>query len=102
MSDVFMTIVVPDYSVDEANSILAEYPGGADTFTVGCSATGKLPATHYISSGIGPEEYIVALQDVDGIDISDESWEAALSRLGLQHITGGDPSSGTQTSNPEE
>lgn len=102
MSDVFMTILVPEYSVDEAQEILNEYPGGENTFTTGCSSDGQLPITYYLASGMGPEDYITALEDVDGIDISDESWESALSRLGLQLVMGGDLSSGTSTSNLEE
>jgi hypothetical protein len=86
--EIFRTIVVPAAEQALAQSIAAEYPGGAGMFTTGCSPSGLLPATDYISSGMMGEDIVEALGTalVDE-DISEEPPFVALERLGLQLVS---------------
>jgi hypothetical protein len=59
MSDLFRTLIVPAEHVELARSIAAAFgPGGVGMWTTGLSADGKEPATHYISSGYIPAEFV--------------------------------------------
>jgi len=55
-------------------------------FTVGCSPTGALPATHFISSGYMPEEIVAACSMCD---VSELSPEQALAAKGLKPCVSG-------------
>ena len=59
MPDLFRTLIVPAEHVELARSIAAAFgPGGAGMWTTPLSADGKEPATHYISSGYIPAEFV--------------------------------------------
>jgi hypothetical protein len=59
MSDLFRTLIIPAEHVELARSIAAAFgPGGVGMWTTGLSADGKEPATHYISSGYIPAEFV--------------------------------------------
>lgn len=106
------TIIVPDLVVEPARMACEALAGagGSGMFTVPLSATGQLPATHWISSGLIEEEFAALLANPDALtavatsagldpaplvaiiaasDITDEPADVALSRLGLQLITEG-------------
>ena len=87
MSDTFATIVVTAATQVEAQTIAAEYPGGAGMFTTGCSPDGQPPATAYISSGYIDEGIPPALAEVPGIVISDQPPFVVLADLGLALVT---------------
>jgi len=59
--DIFATIIVTADKAQAARDAAAQIPGGEGMFTSGLSASGNLPATHYISSGWIPAEIIDAL-----------------------------------------
>ena len=62
--DIFATIIVTAANVAQARTIAAEIPSGDGMFTAGLSATGSMPATHYISSGSVPQEIVEAVADL--------------------------------------
>lgn len=66
MDNVFRTLVVPATLVDLARGLGAGLStGGEGMFTVGLSADGSLPATHFVSTGyIGSRfaEYITSAE----------------------------------------
>jgi hypothetical protein len=74
MTDIFKTVVV---------TVATK----TDETTAALSATGQLPATHYIATGYMPEEMIEAFADLAGADISDEEPFVALERLGLMIVS---------------
>lgn len=76
--DVFRTIIVTDATAAQA---LVE---DENMFSTGLSATGKLPATHFISSGWVPEELAELFPDA-----TEEEPFAAMDALGLK-LTGGE------------
>lgn len=101
------TIVVPDAVVIPARMACEALAGagGSGMFTTPLSATGELPATHWISSGLIEQEFADLLANPDALaavasaagldsaplvaivaasDISDEPADAVLARLGLQ------------------
>jgi len=81
MADVFATIIVPASKAQAARDAAAQIPGGAGMFTAGLSASGNLPATHFISSGWIPSEIV----DVLGMcDVSDLSPAEAIEQAGLK------------------
>lgn len=85
--DIFKTLVVQANQVELAREVGASYgAGGEGMFLTPLSATGNYPATHYISSGVIPEELDALLVTVPDIDISDEEPFIAMERLGLQMI----------------
>ena len=59
--DIFATIICPVSVIEQARIAAAAIPGGDGMLTAGLSATGAEPATHYIASGIMPEEIVQAL-----------------------------------------
>lgn len=61
MPDIFATLIVTAANVSHARTLAAEIPGGEGMFTAGLSASGKEPATHYISSGWILAEIVDAL-----------------------------------------
>lgn len=104
------TIIVPDAVVVPARLACEALAGagGSGMYTVPLSPTGELPATHWISSGLIEQEFADLLASPDTLaavasaagldpaplaalvaesDISDlalESFDDALTRLGLQ------------------
>lgn len=59
--DIFATIIVTADNAEQARTLAASIPGGEGMFTAGLSATGSMPATHYISSGSVPQEIVDAV-----------------------------------------
>ena len=101
------TIIVPDPVVEPARMACEALAGagGSGMFTVPLSATGELPATYWISSGLIEQEFADLLANPDALaavatgaglgpatlaaivaasDITDEPADMALARLGLQ------------------
>lgn len=94
MSDVFATIIVTAAEQATAQEAAATCDGGAGMFTTGCSADGKAPATHFISSGMVTDAIVAAVSDACPFaDITDEPPFTALERMHLQLIS--DPTSTT-------
>ena len=59
MSDLFRTLIIPAVDAPLARAIAAAFgPGGVGMWTTPLSATGSEPATHYISSGYIPDEFV--------------------------------------------
>jgi hypothetical protein len=59
MADTFSTLIIQAADADTARAIAAAFgPGGVGMWTTPLSATGQEPATHYISSGYIPEEFV--------------------------------------------
>ena len=86
--DIFKTLIVQANQVELAREVGASYgAGGEGMFLTPLSATGNYPTTtHYISSGLIPEELDALLAAIPDIDISDEEPFVAMERLGLQMI----------------
>ena len=101
------TIIVPDAVVIPARTACEALAGagGSGMYSVPLSASGELPATHWISSGLIEQAFadllaspnaLAAVAAVAGLDpaplvaivaasdITDEPADAALARLGLQ------------------
>lgn len=113
MTWVHRTLVVPADIVEAARNLgECMHPAAAGMFTTQLSPTGALPATHWISSGLIEDIWLVALSDpamlhgaaqqgaaeqgltltatfadaealVAQADVSEEPWEAACARLSL-------------------
>lgn len=61
---ILRTIIVPAALVANARELGgALSPAGAGMYTTGLSATGALPATHYVSSGLISEPFAAILSD---------------------------------------
>lgn len=59
MTDTFSTLIIAAQDAPLARQIAAAFgPGGAGMWTTPLSATGAEPATHYISSGYIPAEFV--------------------------------------------
>lgn len=107
MSWAFRTIIVPDAVVVPARLACEALAGagGSGMYSTPLSPMGELPATHWVSSGLIEQAFADLLANADALaavatqagldpaplvaivaaaDISDESAEVALSRLGLQ------------------
>ena len=85
--DIFKTLIVQSNQVELAREVGASYgAGGEGMFVTPLSSTGQYPATHYISSGLIPEELDALLATIPDIDISDEEAFVAMERLGLKMI----------------
>lgn len=58
MADAFRTLIVPAANVDLARELAASFgTGGSGMWTTPLSASGIGPATHYVSTGLIPEEF---------------------------------------------
>jgi hypothetical protein len=79
MSDKFATIIVEAPAVVNLRKF-SQMTGKADLdgmFVTALSATGALPATHYISSGMVPEAYLDMLSAPDKLHArAKAAWEA--------------------------
>jgi len=78
--DIFATIIVPAAQAQAAREAAAQIPGGEGMFTAGLSSSGDEPATHYIASGLMPEELVQALSMCS---VSDLSPAEAMEQAGL-------------------
>jgi hypothetical protein len=59
MADLFRTLIITAADAPLAREIAAAFgPGGSGMFTTPLSADGQEPATHYISSGYIPAEFV--------------------------------------------
>ena len=94
MTNVFITLVVPDGQVTALKNTLKnqeEYPGLDGMFNVGMSPTGNAPATHYVASGYTSAESWVYLQSAlpaqTMINNPGESPWATFSRLNFKLVT---------------
>lgn len=58
---VHRNIIVPASVVGQARAICASFPSGGGMFITPLSASGELPATHYISSGLIWPEFAAML-----------------------------------------
>lgn len=57
--DIFRTLIVPAANVSLARAIATSFgPGGEGMWTTPLSASGLDPATHYISTGYIPAEFV--------------------------------------------
>ena len=85
---VFKTIIVPLAVVEDARTIAAQFDGGAGMFitALGTNPDNTPPEIAYISSGQMDEGIPPALADLEGIDISDEAGQTAMTRLGLYRV----------------
>lgn len=112
MAWVSRTIIVPDAAVAAARAACEALAGagGSGMYTVPLSPTGNLPATHWASSGLIEQDFADLLTNPDALaavatsagldpapllavlaasdvsDLSVESWQDVLLRLGLQPI----------------
>ena len=86
MADVFATIIVTADKAEQARAAAAAFSGGDGMFTSELSASGNLPATHYISSGIMPEEIVDALSMCE---VSDLPPAEAIEQAGLKQCVSG-------------
>lgn len=73
MADAFRTLILAASTITLARDLAASFgPGGARMWTTPLSPSGSDPATHYISTGIIPEEFAYMMptqeweQDEDG------------------------------------
>lgn len=58
MADAFRTLIVTASTAPLARELAASFgPGGAGMWTTPLSATGEDPATHYVSTGLIPEQF---------------------------------------------
>jgi hypothetical protein len=59
MADLFRTLIIAAQDAETSRAIAAAFgPGGEGMFTTPLSASGNEPATHYISSGYIPAEFV--------------------------------------------
>jgi len=61
------TLIVPATSAAQARAICDAIPGGSGMFATALSASGKLPATHYVSSGLMQQEIVDAVTGIASI-----------------------------------
>lgn len=83
--DIFATIICPVSVIEQARIAAAAIPGGDGMLTAGLSATGAEPATHYIASGLMPEEIVQALTMCE---VSDLPPAEAIDAAGLSCVSG--------------
>lgn len=75
MSDVFLTLIVPDAEVALAREVAATMdPGGVGMWTTPLSPTGQLPATHWISTGWVPEGWQAIVPTQTWEQAEDGTW----------------------------
>lgn len=84
MADTFATLVVTADTAPLARQIAASFgPGGEGMWTTPLSADGLDPATHYVSSGYIPEQfvYLVPYYSVQWVQPEGEAGEWVLTPL---------------------
>lgn len=78
MADLFRTLVINAQDADNARMIAAAFgPGGINMWTTPLSADGQEPATHYISSGYIPSEFVSLAPCTTWEQDEDGNWVAA-------------------------
>lgn len=83
MSNVVRTMFVPTALLSVVQSALSGMSEAVGMFSIPCYATGTSTLAYYISSGSVPIELVTILDGIEGIDISAEDCQTALSRLNL-------------------
>ena len=77
MSDTFATLVIAAQDAPLAREIAAAFgPGGAGMWTTPLSASGLDPASHYISSGYIPAEFVSLAPSTTWTQDEDGQWIA--------------------------
>lgn len=77
MSDTFSTLIIQAQDAPLARDIAAAFgPGGANMFTTPLSASGLDPASHYISSGYIPQEFVSLAPSTTWTQDEDGQWIA--------------------------
>jgi hypothetical protein len=75
MTDLFRTLLVAAQDADLARQIAAGFgPGGEGMFTTPLSADGTDPATHYISTGYIPAEFVSLAPNTTWEQDEDGQW----------------------------
>jgi len=75
MSDLFRTLVIQAQDAPLARGIAAAFgPGGENMWATGLSATGQEPATHFISAGYIPAEFVSLSPVGEWAQAEDGSW----------------------------
>jgi len=75
--DMFRTLVIAAQDADNARAIAAAFgPGGTGMWTTPLSATGAEPASHYISSGYIPQEFVSLAPCTEWAMDEDGNWIA--------------------------
>jgi hypothetical protein len=83
MADLFRTLVIAAQDADNARAIAAAFgPGGVGMWTTPLSATGAEPATHYISSGYIPAEFVSLAPCTEWGQDEDGNWIAVSTYAG--------------------
>lgn len=76
--DAFRTLIIPAAHVTLARAIAASFgPGGMGMWTTPLSASGNEPATHYISSGYIPAEFVSLSPCTTWTQEEDGNWAVA-------------------------
>ena len=77
MADTFSTLIIAAQDADLARAIAAAFgPGGYGMWVTPLSATGLDPATHYISSGYIPSEFVSLAPNTTWSQDEDGNWIA--------------------------
>lgn len=77
MADQFSTLIIAAQDAPLAREIAAAFgPGGAGMFTTPLSASGLDPASHYISSGYIPQEFVSLAPSTTWTQDEDGQWIA--------------------------
>ena len=78
MADTFSTLIVTSADADTARAIAAAFgPGGVNMWLTPLSASGNEPATHYISSGYIPAEFVALAPCTTWTLDEDGNWVAS-------------------------
>lgn len=83
MSNVVKTMLVPEALLSTVQSALSEIPEASGMFAIPCYTQGTDTLAYYISSGSVPTEMVTILLGIEGVDVSSEDCQAALTRLNL-------------------
>lgn len=83
MSNLVRTILVPEALLSTVQSALSEIPEASGMFSVPCYTSGTATLAYYISYGSVSTELVTILEGIEGVDVSAEDCQTALSRLNL-------------------
>lgn len=84
--EIFATIICPVSVIEQARIAAAAIPGGEGMLTAALSPSGTEPATHYIASGLMPEEIV---QVLSMCEVSDLPPADAIEQAGLKQCVSG-------------
>jgi hypothetical protein len=77
MADLFRTLIIAAADAETARAIAAAFgPGGVGMWTTPLSATGAEPATHFISSGFIPADFVSLAPCTTWAQDESENWSA--------------------------